>query len=252
MIGATACDVGRRDRRGQRGGVLHGQGRRRAEAAADTGGGRSCCPGETISRLVPSELIWALHLPAAPWPRPTVSTTAAMPIRMPSMVSAGAQPVRCGPRPSRSGRSPPGHADDPRRAVRQSDDARTSGRRGPGRSAWRARATSISWVISTIVRPCVVQLVEQGQDVGGGDRVEVAGRLVGQDQRRVGDQRPGDGDPLLLAAGQLARPVARPGRPGRPGRARPAPVALRSSRSHAGVDQRQLDVAPGRQRGAAG
>ena len=45
-------------------------------------------PGETTSRLVPSSLIWACTLALAPWPRPTVSTTAVMPIRMPSMVRA--------------------------------------------------------------------------------------------------------------------------------------------------------------------
>ena len=38
-------------------------------------------------------------------------------------------------------------------------------------------------------------------------RVQVAGRLVGEDHLGPGDQRPGQGDPLLLAAGQLARPV---------------------------------------------
>ena len=34
-------------------------------------------------------------------------------------------------------------------------------------------------------------------------RVEVAGRLVGEDQRRVGDERARDRDPLLLTAGEL-------------------------------------------------
>lgn len=36
-------------------------------------------------------------------------------------------------------------------------------------------------------------------------RVYVAGRLVGNNQLGVVDQRPRDGDPLLLAAGQLHR-----------------------------------------------
>ena len=44
----------------------------------------------------------------------------------------------------------------------------------------------------------------------GGAHVEIAGRLVGQeDARRVGD-RPGNGDALLLAAGKLRRPVHQP------------------------------------------
>src|SRR5215469_3161464 len=46
---------------------------------------------------------------------------------------------------------------------------------------------------------------EQPQDLGRGGRVEVAGRLVGEQHRGVIDQRPGDGDALLLAAGELAR-----------------------------------------------
>ena len=37
--------------------------------------------------------------------------------------------------------------------------------------------------------------------------VEIAGRLVGQQQRRLHHQRPRNRDALLLAAGQLARPM---------------------------------------------
>src|SRR5664279_2035186 len=59
-------------------------------------------PGVTISRLLPRELIRAPTSCWLPRPRPTVSTTAAMPIRMPSMVSPersrcprmASQPVR--------------------------------------------------------------------------------------------------------------------------------------------------------------
>ena len=45
------------------------------------------------------------------------------------------------------------------------------------------------------------------QHAGAGLRVEVAGRLVGEDDGRFGDQGAGDGDPLLLAAGELRGPV---------------------------------------------
>ena len=38
-------------------------------------------------------------------------------------------------------------------------------------------------------------------------RVELAGGLVGQQHLRAAGQRPGDRDPLLLASGQLARPL---------------------------------------------
>lgn len=45
-------------------------------------------PGEITSTLVPSSSIWSRTSALAPWPSPTVSTTAPMPMRMPSMVSA--------------------------------------------------------------------------------------------------------------------------------------------------------------------
>ena len=51
---------------------------------------------------------------------------------------------------------------------------------------------------------------EQREDLGRSLRVEVAGRLVGQDQPGLVDERPGDRDPLLLAARQLGRSVAVP------------------------------------------
>ena len=41
------------------------------------------------------------------------------------------------------------------------------------------------------------------EDLPADERVEVAGRLVGDDQARVVDERPGDRRPLLLAARQL-------------------------------------------------
>ena len=43
-----------------------------------------------------------------------------------------------------------------------------------------------------------------------GLRVELAGRLVGEQQPRPVRERPGDRDPLLLAARELVRPVLRP------------------------------------------
>ena len=48
-----------------------------------------------------------------------------------------------------------------------------------------------------------VDPVEQLHDPDRGHRVEVAGRLVGEQQRRVVDEGAGDRDALLLAAGEL-------------------------------------------------
>ena len=159
-------------------------------------------PGETISRLLPSELIRAPTSCWLPSPSPTVSTTAAMPIRMPSMVSPdrsrwlrmASHPVRKVSSQFTRAARPVGL--DP--AVADPDDP-------PGPLG------DLDLVGDQHDGPALrVQLVEQRQGVLGGDRIEVAGRLVGQDQRRVGDQRPGDRDPLLLTAGQLTRPVTDP------------------------------------------
>ena len=45
---------------------------------------------------------------------------------------------------------------------------------------------------------------EQRDDLAGAAQVEVRERLVGEQQARAGDQRVGDQDPLLLAAGEAA------------------------------------------------
>ena len=64
-----------------------------------------------------------------------------------------------------------------------------------------------------------VDPVQQLHDADGGLRVEVAGRLVRDQQHRPVDERAGDRDALLLTTGELAgHPVLLAGR-GRPGRA---------------------------------
>jgi YfiH family protein len=51
-------------------------------------------------------------------------------------------------------------------------------------------------------RTLVVDVAEQAEKLGGKIGVEVPGGLVGENQPRLIDQCPGDGDPLLLAAGE--------------------------------------------------
>src|SRR2546427_2707012 len=46
----------------------------------------------------------------------------------------------------------------------------------------------------------VVQALQQPQDLLGGLLVELSRRLVEQDERGIGNDRPRDGDALLLAA----------------------------------------------------
>ena len=69
-------------------------------------------------------------------------------------------------------------------------------------------ASSMLWVAISIATPRGPhQLHQRLEDVVGGSGIEIAGRLVRQqDPRRVGD-RARDRDPLLLAAGQFRRPV---------------------------------------------
>ena len=67
---------------------------------------------------------------------------------------------------------------------------------------------------------------QERQHLRAGARVEVAGGLVGEDDLGPGHQGAGDGDPLLLAAGQLRGPVRQPVARGRR-RRRCAPATRR-------------------------
>ena len=107
---------------------------------------------------------------------------------------------------------------------------------------WMARcacaATSASCVTRTIVLPASCRLGEEGHDLDAGLRVEVAGRLVGQQDRRIVHERARDRDALALAAGQLVRPVRLAIRSARPwrapdSRARRGPSPARPRRSAA-------------------
>src|SRR5260221_2306700 len=55
-----------------------------------------------------------------------------------------------------------------------------------------------------------VELVQDGQDVAAGGRVQVASRFVGEDQVRVGHQGARDRDALLLASRELGRKMVDP------------------------------------------
>ena len=56
----------------------------------------------------------------------------------------------------------------------------------------------------------VDRVAHEGEDLAAGRRVEVAGRLVGEDHGRPGDECAGDRDPLLLAAGELGGAMRQP------------------------------------------
>jgi hypothetical protein len=91
-----------------------------------------------------------------------------------------------------------------------------------------------------------VEVGEQPDDRLAGTAVEVSGGLVGEHDRRVGDQRSSDRHSLALAAGQLAGPVVgalgeADGGEGFPGPAHPAPAG------DTGVEQPVGDVLQCRQ-----
>ena len=68
---------------------------------------------------------------------------------------------------------------------------------------------SASWVTTMIVTPCSrLSELQRLHDLVRRARVEIAGRLVGEQQARLIDQRARDRDPLLLTARELARRVA--------------------------------------------
>ena len=55
--------------------------------------------------------------------------------------------------------------------------------------------------------PLAMQLLEERQNLVASIAIKSAGRLVGKDQRWLIDERPGNGDALLLASRKLAWPM---------------------------------------------
>ena len=150
---------------------------------------------------------------------------------------------------------PDGGRGQPRRAVGERARAARSARpcRPPGRRAgrWRivpvrragAPATAGSWVADD-ERGAGVRRRPSSSTSTTAARVgpvELAGRLVGQDQPRLARQRAGDGDALGLAAGDLLRAACRRARR-RSSRASAAGAPRALAVGLAGEQQRQRDV----------
>ena len=109
-----------------------------------------------------------------------------------------------------------------------------------------AAISPTSWVATTMVVPSRLSAREQVEQTRRHFGIDVAGRLVGDKQLGLADDRPRDRDALLLAARQGRRPRARPiGKPD-PGKHFPhrsfeLRVALARN------PQRQRDIVEGRQ-----
>ncbi len=99
-----------------------------------------------------------------------------------------------------------------------------------------------SCVTMRIVGPSAWRLAKSCHEFFARRRVEVAGRLVGQQDRRVVDECARDRDPLLLTAGELARLVV--GAVGEPDLRQHGHGACTAfAAGDAGVEERQRDVA---------
>src|SRR5580692_10006654 len=203
-----------------------------------TGPMRDTMPSDMVGSSVgwPKAVLWGCtvsRLPSWPssfsrpvfddWEMPSTPTMAAMPMLMPSADSAARTRRLRSPRlPTRS-RSRPVSREAP---VSWEAPAPAAGRAGQGRPrSGSGRCITEDPPVSDLDAPLhgrghvvvvgddhdgrsvPVQLAEQVQESGAGGGVQVAGRLVRHDQGGPADQGPGDGGPLLLAAGQLVRPV---------------------------------------------
>ena len=94
----------------------------------------------------------------------------------------------------------------------------------PSRSGDRALRSSrrrfMSCVtIRTVAAEAGVEVADEREDLVAGLRVEIAGRLVGEQDRRIDRQRARDGDALALAARQLVGQMRRGGGRAAPGAA---------------------------------
>ena len=179
---------------------------------------RWCCPGETTSRLVPSSLICRGPRPWRPG-RADGEHDGGDADEDAEHRERRAQPVRA----HRLAGGAEGVAPVHGRSLRH--DGLDAAVADLDRCGSARAATSCSWVMSTIVRPASWRSSSRSRT----SAVDVESRLpVGSSariMRRLGDERPGDGDALLLAARQLARAVVGPvGQPDRvEGREGPAP-----------------------------
>ena len=220
--------------------------RRPPTPAASASSPKNDWPGATVSRFVPSRSSWA-------------SRSAWLDARDAEHGDHRGDADRDAERRQRGAQPPRAQADRADARGRRASSSRLGPASAVGRSCRTRRVATIAPSrISTrrgsdaamlaVVgdhddrRALGVQLAQQREDLGAGARVEVAGRLVGEHDRRPRRRAPGRSPP----AG-ARRPTARPaggraGGRGRRARAPRAPAARRSRARHARVEQPVGDV----------
>ena len=216
-------------------------------------------PDITMIRLVPAELISFSTEARAPLPIDIMLMTAATPMIMPSAVSAVRSlflasavsatrsvtriDMACSlPGYPLSGRQAPQFVGG---APRQPVDLVPHDSAVAERDDPAAVAGDVGLVRDEHDGQAVlgVEALEDVHDLDARARVEVARRLVGEQDRGIVHERPRDGDALLLAARELVRVVARAVAQTDGGERRErARAALRGRRRRALVQQRQLHV----------
>ena len=157
----------------------------------------------------------------------------------------GAERAGCAGRSLPTRRTSAGSSRLGRAARHQGSSATSSLDDAPSRISTRRgsdAAISRSCVMTTIVVPVGVQLAQQREDLRARLRVEVAGRLVGEDDRRPADERAGDRDALALAAGELRSGGGASRCRARRGRAPPAPRRAARRQATPRVEQPVRDV----------
>ena len=178
-------------------------------------------PAKTVRTFVPSPSIRFCTSTAEPLPTATSTITAATPMLIPSTVNADRSRLAAIPRIAigslRDGsrrcprlRDVAGH--EAGRQTASPGPVALSSRMLPSRrviTRFAAPATSCSWVIRMTVRPATLSRQSTCRISPDASGVEVAGRLVGEDDRGIADDRARDGDPLLLTARELGREVPR-------------------------------------------
>src|SRR3989442_1572881 len=168
-----------------------------SSARAESASAGSMSPTSRTSRRPPR----SLRARASPDLRPSAAAVAlemkAVPGRATrsARASAGARPPRARRRAGRGGRE-----------GSSGNGARPGG--GEGRPGGGGGAIRHSHHLSAVrdhdhgLALLPDQPVEEAQDLGGGIGVEIARRLISQDERRVVRERPRDGQSLLLASGE--------------------------------------------------
>ena len=195
--------------------------------------------------LVPSSLMRFWTAWEDPVPTATRMITAPTPMRMPRTVRAERSLLADNPR--RAARTLSGQVTRPAawmNGVRISARARGVGEDEP--VANPDHPLGVAGDVRLVGdehhgAPGGVQVGEDRHHVLARVGVQVAGRLVGEDQRRVGDDGPGDRHPLLLAARHLARQVTHAVGHADLGQGRLGPLAAGFG-SDPGVGQGKLDV----------